>query len=151
MGGMAGSMTRVFGRPTAAAFLILAGCAAPPPMGALKQASADIDWSKAETVRVTLTDFEFGPENLTFRTGVPIRLMLVNSGSGKHDFSAPEFFASAAFRAGAPLPEKGKVGVKEGQTAELDLIPQTAGSYKLECTEFLHAMFGMTGNIAVSN
>ena len=150
MGGTMGSNGRVYGWCAVSALAVLAGCAAPPPVASLKQASPDVDWTRAETIRVTLTDFEFGPENIAMRAGAPIRLLLVNSGSGRHDFSAPDFFASSAFRPGAPLPDKGRVAVREGQTAELDLIPEKAGSYKLECTEFLHAMFGMTGNITVA-
>ena len=81
---------------------------------------------------------------------MPIRLILVNDGSGQHDFSAPDFFAAASYRGGS-APAHGKVVVAKGQTKEVDLVPGVPGKYDLECTEFLHAIFGMTGNISVTS
>ena len=42
------------------------------------------------------------------------------------------------------------IALKEKQTVELDLVPTASGKYPLECTEFLHSMFGMTGSIEVA-
>ena len=139
-------------RFAALAMLFLAACASPPLAGPAvhQSASADTDWDHAQTLAVRLTDFSFTPEHLTFQAGRPMRLTLVNDGSGKHDFSAPAFFAAAAFRVGSDAPAGGKIALKEKQTAEIDLVPMAAGKYPLECTEFLHAMFGMTGDIEVA-
>jgi uncharacterized cupredoxin-like copper-binding protein len=113
-------------------------------------AAQDIDWSHAKTITVQLTDFEFTPDHLGLQVGVPVRLMLVNNGSGKHDFSAPEFFAAVAYRAGSRWPNTGGITLKKKESVELDVVPSAPGSYPLRCTEFLHALFGMTGKIDVS-
>ena len=52
----------------------------------------EVDWANAEIVAVTMVNYEFIPDRLSFRRGVPYRLHLENHGSAIHDFSAPEFF-----------------------------------------------------------
>jgi uncharacterized cupredoxin-like copper-binding protein len=84
------------------------------------------------------------------QSGQPVKLVLANSGSGLHDFAAPAFFAASSFRQGGTAPAGGKIAVAKDKTAEIDLVPGTAGQYPLECTEFLHTMLGMTGTITVS-
>jgi uncharacterized cupredoxin-like copper-binding protein len=133
------------------AVLALAGCAVHPAMQAKPQAApAGTDWATAPEFDVALTDFEFAPSHPTFKSGQPVKLVLTNSGSDTHDFSAPAFFAAASYRDGSALPADGRVVLDKGQKAEIDLIPGPAGDYPLECTEFLHALFGMTGKITVS-
>ena len=112
-------------------------------------APPDTDWSKAETMTVKLTDFDFAPSHLSLKVRTPLRLILVNDGSGDHDFSAPEFFQAAMYRPGSVVSEKGNIVVAEKETKEVDLMPIATGKYKLECTEFLHSLFGMTGSIDV--
>jgi plastocyanin len=107
------------------------------------------DWSKAAVVTVTLSDFAFAPNPLRLRRAVPVRLMLINRGSGGHSFSAPAFFAAAVFKPGSGPPPDGTVSLEKAGAAEVDLTPERAGSYPLQCTHFLHAFFGMTGTIEV--
>nr|WP_294509582.1 cupredoxin domain-containing protein [uncultured Rhodopila sp.] len=104
----------------------------------------------AQTVTVTLSNFAFEPENLRLKAGVPVRLRLVNESSGAHDFSAPAFFAASSFPPGTSAPKDGDVDVAGHDTVELNLIPRTAGTYRLRCTHFLHGLFGMHGSIEVS-
>src|SRR5260370_38739340 len=52
----------------------------------------EADWANAETVAVTRVNYEFIPDRLSFRRGVPYRLHLGNHGPGSHHFSAPEVF-----------------------------------------------------------
>ena len=94
--------------------------------------------------------FDFTPSALSLQSGRPVKLVLANTGSGLHDFSAPAFFIAASFRAGGTVPAGGKIAVAQGKTAEIDLVPGGAAQYPLECTEFLHTMLGMTGTITVS-
>jgi uncharacterized cupredoxin-like copper-binding protein len=112
--------------------------------------AASIDWTRAETVTVRLSDFEYSPAYLRFRVGAPVRIRLVNEGSGQHDFSAPAFFSAASYPPGSRGPDDGDITVKKGQTAEIELVPTVAGKYRLRCTEFLHTLFGMTGQIEVT-
>ena len=138
---------------TAGAILLVAACAAEPrggPGGPQAVAAPTVDWGRAETVSVRMTDFAFTPDRLVLQAGAPVRLHLVNSGSGTHDFSAPEFFASAAYPAGGRAPDGGKITLAKDETTDLVFVPTTPGSYALECTRFLHALFGMTGKIDVA-
>jgi uncharacterized cupredoxin-like copper-binding protein len=133
------------------ACLALAACASPAPRGPSSplRSASEVDWAQARPVTVRLTDFAFTPDHLSLVAGVPLHLTLVNAGSGTHDFSAPRFFAMAAYRPGTAAAD-GDLTLKAGQSAELDLVPEQAGTYPLECTEFLHATFGMTGTIEVT-
>ena len=130
---------------------VLGACAsrpaAPDPMQA---ADAAIDWNAAKTVTVKMTDFDFTPSGVDFAAARPVKLVLVNDGTDRHDFSSPAFFAAASLRQGSMGPAGGKVAVDKGKSAEIDLVPGAAGQYPLTCTEFLHEMFGMTGTVTVT-
>ncbi len=115
-----------------------------PPRAIAQPATA------GQTVTVTLSNFAFEPEHLRLKAGVPVRLRLVNDSSGAHDFSAPAFFAASSFPPGTPAPKDGDVDVAGHDTVEINLIPRTAGTYRLKCTHFLHGLFGMHGSIEVS-
>jgi uncharacterized cupredoxin-like copper-binding protein len=101
-------------------------------------------------VIVHLSNFAFDPSLIRFRAGVPVRLRLVNDSDGGHDFSAPAFFAASSFAPGVPAPPNGTVQVAPHQSVELDLVPREPGTYDLECTHFLHSLFGMTGTIEIT-
>jgi uncharacterized cupredoxin-like copper-binding protein len=144
-------MARLQGIVPMMAFALLSACAMHMPANQpLRAADSTVNWTSAKTVAVGLSDFEFTPDHLTLRAGQPVRLMLTNTGSGKHDFSAPAFFAAASFRVGGTPPIAGKVSLAGNQKAEIDLVPGTPGQYPLDCTEFLHDMLGMTGQITVT-
>jgi plastocyanin len=102
-----------------------------------------------ETITVRLSNFSFAPEDLRLRAGVPVRLRLVNESSGGHDFSAPAFFAASSFPPGLPAPPDGDVAAASHQTVEITVVPRVPGAYRLECTHFLHGIFGMHGTIEV--
>jgi plastocyanin len=61
---------------------------------------------------------------------------------------APEFFARAQLSPADAAAAGGKVEVGKGERRTVQLIP-AAGSYRVTCTHFLHASFGMTGSITV--
>jgi uncharacterized cupredoxin-like copper-binding protein len=113
-------------------------------------APPDTGWDGAQTVTVKLSDFKFTPENLNLRLRAPVRLVLVNDGSDEHDFAAPAFFSAVMYRPGNMVPADGRIIVAKGATKEIDVLPVAAGTYDLECTEFLHTLFGMTGSITVA-
>lgn len=101
------------------------------------------------TVTVQLSSFAFEPEHLRLRAGVPVRLRLVNVSGGNHDFTAPRFFAASAYFAGSTPPPEGTVNVAAKSAAEISIVPQRPGTYRVECTHFLHSLFGMTATIEV--
>jgi plastocyanin len=103
----------------------------------------------AETVTVELSNFAFEPEYLRLKAGVPVHLHLVNKSNGGHDFSAPTFFAASTFPAGTAVPPHGEVAVGSRETVDITVVPRTPGAYRLECTHFLHSLFGMHGTIEV--
>jgi len=103
----------------------------------------------SETITVRLSNFSFAPEHLRLKAGVPVRLRLVNESTGGHDFSAPAFFAASSFPPGFPAPPDGAVAVGSHQTIEITVAPRLPGAYRLECTHFLHGIFGMHGTIEV--
>jgi plastocyanin len=100
------------------------------------------------TATVQLSNFAFEPEEIRLRTGVPVRLLLVNESSGGHNFSAPGFFAASQFPTGS-APPAGVIDVPARGRVEVTVVPVTPGTYRVECTHFLHALFGMTGRIIV--
>lgn len=107
------------------------------------------DWSHAAQVTVTLSSFSFDPATIHLRAGQPVVLHLVNSGSGGHNFAAPEFFTASAVRPGdQALVSKGKIEVSGHQSKDIGLVPR-AGTYKLRCTHMMHSSFGMKGEITV--
>jgi plastocyanin len=130
-----------------AAVAVLLGVAAALMPGTVRaQPSQD---QAAQTITIRLSNFAFTPKQLQLRVGVPVRLHLVNDSGGGHSFSAPAFFAASASQSG-PWPRDGTVQVAAGGSVDITLIPRVAGIYKLECTHFLHGVFGMTGTIVVA-
>ena len=88
-----------------AVMLGLAGCAGgedvfgKPGAGYVEDMAAQVaaaDWSKAETITVTLSEFEFAPATLSFRQGVPYRLRMENRGDATHFFASEGFFKAIA-------------------------------------------------------
>ena len=108
------------------------------------------DWSHAQTVSVELSSFKFTPEALTLRRGTPYRILLSNSSSGGHDFVAKEFFAASSIAAeDQGKIRKGGVDVDGGESVEVRLVPNQAGSFDVHCSHFMHSGFGMKGSIIV--
>jgi plastocyanin len=100
-------------------------------------------------VDVRLSSFDFDPATIRLRSGRPVVLRLVNSGSGGHNFAAPQFFAAAAIPSGQDVGiEEGAIEVGSRQTVSIRLTP-TRGRYRLRCTHTLHSTFGMRGEIVV--
>jgi uncharacterized cupredoxin-like copper-binding protein len=101
------------------------------------------------TITIRLSNFAFAPDRLHLRSGVPVRLHIVNDSTGNHNFSSPALFLLAsAFPDGAP-PASGKVELGPSGSEDLLFVPRATGTYKLECTHLLHRLFGMTGSIVV--
>lgn len=116
---------------------------------AVPQAEAAKKTARTETVEVVLSDFAFRPATLVLHHDRSYRLVLVNKGSGAHNFSAPKFFSAARMDAtSAGVVVKGGIEIGKGETRTLRLVP-APGRYRLSCTHFLHAGFGMTGSVVV--
>ena len=101
-----------------------------------------------EVVAIHLSNFAFDPDYLKLKIGVPTRLRLQNDSNGGHNFSAPAFFASSSLLPAQQQPD-GEVNVPAHQTVEFTVVPNKPGTYRLDCTHFLHGIFGMHGTIDV--
>jgi uncharacterized cupredoxin-like copper-binding protein len=114
-----------------------------------------INFRRPTTLQVTMSEYLFSPEHIELKACLPYRLILINQGHVKHDFSAPRFFASVLIKK-----YDGSVGaVTTADLRTLDLpahaslewyiLPTQPGRYQVECTHFTHAARGMTGTIDV--
>ncbi len=106
------------------------------------------DWSLAQPVTLTASNYQFSPDRLTFKRGVAYRLHIENRGSELHEFSAPELFKSSEIRdPGVLNADKTEVAVHPGEAKDLIFVPQKAGHYGFRCPD--HDWAGMTGEITV--
>jgi uncharacterized cupredoxin-like copper-binding protein len=107
------------------------------------------DFSQAQVVEGSLSNFHFAPSDIHLRAGQPVILRLTNTSSGGHDFDAAQFFAAATVRpADMGAIHNGEVEVGSHQSVDIGLVP-TAGRFALKCTHPFHAVFGMKGTITV--
>jgi uncharacterized cupredoxin-like copper-binding protein len=101
-----------------------------------------------DKITVKLSNFAFAPDQLHLRANVPVLLRIENDSTGGHNFSAPALFSASIFPDSTP-PTNGKVEVGPKSSMEIVLVPRVPGTYRVECTHFLHSLFGMSGNIVV--
>jgi uncharacterized cupredoxin-like copper-binding protein len=119
------------------------------------KALAGADWSKMETVTVTMTEYAFSPSPIVLKEGVPTRLVLKNAGKEAHYFVAEQFFRGIATRkvqgsdGEIKAPYFTAVEVYPGKMLEWFLVPAQKGEYELLCTVKGHAGHGMKGKIEV--
>jgi plastocyanin len=125
---------------------LLAGAAYAQP----SSGSPSVDWASAQTVEIDLDSFSIAPQSLHLKQGTPYRLHFVNKSSKGHNYDAPQFFAALAI---APDDQakvvKGKLELGEGESADVKAVPDKAGKYAVQCSHFLHASFGMTGEAVI--
>jgi uncharacterized cupredoxin-like copper-binding protein len=117
---------------------------------ALAATASAQNFSRAQVVQVTLSDYKFTPSTITLKAGQPTILRLKNEADQPHEFGAPEFFAKAVVRA-ADAKSVNKEGEAElmGHTQkDIGLVPK-AGVYHLQCNKPGHAKLGMQGSINV--
>ncbi len=131
-----------------ASITLLSACAATHPIEP-HLASTATDFADAQTVTVTLSNFRFTPQDIALVAGKPVILVLDDTATGGHDFTAPEFFAAATIAPhDAALVAAGQIALSGKQQVSLHLVP-AAGDYKVVCTHFGHVALGMTGSIKV--
>jgi uncharacterized cupredoxin-like copper-binding protein len=107
-----------------------------------------VEWDKAQTVSVATREYEFAPNQLTFRRGMPYRLHLENHGRETHEFTAPAFIKTLKIRNPKVLnADRTEVVLQPGQARDFYFVPQKAGHYPLICAD--HDWAGMTGEITV--
>jgi len=95
-----------------------------------------------------MIEYEFLPNQLRLRRGLPYQLHLVNAGKEGHDFTAPDFFSSVQVKNKDSLSESGNsVFLPPEQTTDIYFIPQNAGLFASRCAD--HDWAGMTATIVI--
>lgn len=103
-----------------------------------------------QTLTVELSSFKFTPATLTLRQGERYHIRFVNTSSGGHDFVAKKFFATSTLSAAdAEKVRGGEIDVGGGESVEISVTPNQAGTFESHCSHFMHSTFGMTGEIIV--
>ena len=138
------------------ALVCVSGCGSVDYVTDAPQRVKAADWSKMQTVRTSLKDYSFTPSQLVLRQGVPYKLQIVNEGTVKHYFTAPEFFKAIATRkvqsnadGEIKAPYFLALEVFPGRSLDLYFVPVKKGTYHLLCTIKGHAEQGMTGSIVI--
>ncbi len=105
----------------------------------------------AKVIEAHLSNFRIAPDVIHLIHGQAYVLKIVNDAGGGHNFIAKQFFKAAGVdaRTRATL-ARGGVEVPSGGAVELRFVAPAAGHYGVKCTHFLHAGFGMKGEIVVS-
>lgn len=120
------------------------------PLTLLATAMPAIAGPGAERIDIDLSNFKFTPSTISLRSGGRYVLHFVNRSRGGHDFHAKTFFAAATM---APLDrllvKNGEIELAGGQSRDITIIAPAAGSYRVHCTHFLHATFGMEATLKV--
>ena len=102
-----------------------------------------------------MSEFKFTPSDITLEAGKPYILELVTTGATKHEFTAPDFFPSVAWRKVESAESEVKatyskeVEVFPAKQTDLYLIPIEPGTYELLCEIEGHFEAGMFSTIVV--
>jgi len=102
----------------------------------------------AAMINLTMVDYRFNPDHLTFRHDVRYRLHMENHGKETHEVTAPTFFATATIENPDVLNrEHTEVVMQPGEVKDMYLTAHKPGTYDLRCSD--HDWNGMVGGITV--
>jgi uncharacterized cupredoxin-like copper-binding protein len=111
---------------------------------------AVVTWLKptTATVNLSMVDYRFDPDHLTFKHDVRYRLHMENHGKETHEVTAPTFFATATIENPEVLNrEHTEVVMQPGDVKDMYLTAHKPGTYDLRCSD--HDWNGMVGGITV--
>ncbi|OGD05464.1 hypothetical protein A2379_00700 [Candidatus Amesbacteria bacterium RIFOXYB1_FULL_47_13] len=99
--------------------------------------SAATDSSFLETASVTVEggNFYFQPNEIRAVLNEPLKIILTSK-DGIHDFVIDEFNVKTT-------------QIKDGETAEVEFIPDRPGTYEFYCSVGQHRVMGMKGTLIV--
>jgi uncharacterized cupredoxin-like copper-binding protein len=115
------------------------------------------DWKTIETVRVTMGEMFYDPDELVFKAGQPYKLELVNLGKKKHYYTARHFYKAIATRK-VQSNKDGEVKapyflaleiMPDGGQLDLYFVPVKKGTYPVYCTIDTHREEGSEGTITI--
>lgn len=105
-------------------------------VGLLLLATAGGAAPKEQTVKITSSEWQFQPAEITVEAGVPVQLTEINNGTTQHDFSIEAL--------GVSLPL-----LNPGKSQSVRFTPTKRGTFEFKCTLPGHADVGMKGTITV--
>jgi uncharacterized cupredoxin-like copper-binding protein len=106
---------------------------------------AAVSRADPQTVDITMVDYRFIPDHLTFEHDVQYRLHMENHGKETH---APTFFATAQIDNPDVLNrDRSEIVMQPGESKDLYLTARRPGTYDLRCSD--HDWDGMVGGITV--
>jgi uncharacterized cupredoxin-like copper-binding protein len=128
---------------------------APKPVAGAQDVISKADWSKSQTVNVALSSYAFSPQAFTLKQNQPYVLHLTNTSDGTHTFSSDTLFSAVAVEKivqgsteTAGISTNG-VTLAPNQSADVYVVPVTAGTYHIYCAEFMHDSMGMHGDVTI--
>lgn len=131
------------------ALALLTGLALATPAAAQPAARTTVTEKKPVTIVVDTPRHGFHPQVIRMPGGVPVRLVVTNPSGSDHDFTAPEFFATAQVNdADAHVLEGDRIEVPKYSSVSIRLIARP-GHYDLKSTKALDLASGMQGQILV--
>jgi uncharacterized cupredoxin-like copper-binding protein len=102
------------------------------------------------TITVQMDEYKYTPARIELHVGQPYVFHVTNTGGKQHDLNAKAFFAAVTLApASVPLVHGGGVELDQGASADIAFTPTKPGTYEMHCTEPLHSMLGMHGQIVV--
>jgi uncharacterized cupredoxin-like copper-binding protein len=101
-------------------------------------------------IPIELTEFKFAPSTVNLQSHTSYVLRLTNTGTSEHDLAAPKFFVAIAISAESiKKVHEGRVVLRAGETADIEVTTGDAGTFPMRCTYFGHALMGMSGRLEV--
>jgi uncharacterized cupredoxin-like copper-binding protein len=113
----------------------------------IDEGAAGVDWSAAQRVDLTMTEYQFAPRVLRLRHGTSYRLHLINAGKEGHDFTAPDFFAAVELKDPAVGNDGKSIYLRPGDIADIYFVAPSSGLFAPRCAD--HDWAGMTATIVV--
>jgi uncharacterized cupredoxin-like copper-binding protein len=115
--------------------------------------------SGPETVEIEIENMAFSTKEITLKTGVPVRLVLVNNDVVTHDLSVDIIAVDITAQTANPDDHAHKdekepdlhVGAKPGETGWVEFTPTADGTYTFYCTVPGHKEAAMEGTLVVSS
>jgi uncharacterized cupredoxin-like copper-binding protein len=110
--------------------------------------AAEVDWSTAQTVSITTSEYAFQPTDLVLRRDTVYRLHIENQGRELHELTAPDFFGAIKLRDPGTLNrERTEIVLQPGEQKDIYFVTLRPGHYDMWCAD--HDWAGMTGDITV--
>lgn len=107
-----------------------------------------------KTMTISMTEFQFQPQDITVNVGQPIKLVLKNNGTVLHDLVSMDAKVEVMEEHGAEHDMAGMettlhAAVEPGQESTIEFKATQAGTYTFNCSVAGHKEAGMVGKLIV--